>query len=241
MDLETSLGRIRAQLSGMERMTRILRAEIESQISGFAPGTMEHEDEVSSGLGSLFRAAAPLASLAVDPYGHFAPDVWIGLDHEVTDAGATVAMKALRRPGPGGEGRGVARLSVNPVFPLARKPRWVTLETAVSVEALRQARALRIDTISFFQIGPGNTAEIPRSVTMNLRLHRPGGKTSDHLGHRIPVSTMPFEHAARVSRDTLAEIDLKDVSEATIILELPLAGNYTLHLDHFALLAIDEG
>ncbi|MGI3164897.1 hypothetical protein [Pseudooceanicola sp. 200-1SW] len=239
MNIETSLGRIRTQLSGMERMTRILRAEIESQIGGFDPAALDQETEVPNGLASLFREAAPHSPQAADPYTHFAPGVWIGLDQETGDTGATVALKAQRRPTPGGEARGVARLSVNPVFPLARKPRWVTLETDISVAALKTAQALRIECIAFFQIGPGNSAEFPRSVTLNLRLHRPGGKTSDHLNLRLPVSTMPFDHAARVSAATLAEIELSDVTEATVILELPLAGTYTLHLDHFAVVALN--
>lgn len=241
MDVELSLGRIRTQLTGMERMTRILRAEIESQITGFAAGSVETESEIASGLGALFAEAAPLAPMAADPYAHFAPGVWIGLDQETPGTGATIAMRALRRPGVADPARGVSRLCVNPVFPAVQKPRWVTLETAVPVEGLRAASALRIDLIGFFQIGPGNSAEIPRSVTLNLRLHRGGGKATDHVNYRIPVSTMPFEHSVRIGAAAMAELDLRDVTEAILIFELPLSGTYTFALDHFAVLALDQG
>ncbi|MBR9762946.1 MAG: hypothetical protein GYB53_05305 [Rhodobacteraceae bacterium] len=241
-----SLSRIRTQLGGMERMVRLLRAEIEGHIAEVDPASLDRYSEIPTGLGQLFSEAAPLSAIAAEPYKHFAKDVWIGLDTEAGDTGATVSLKALHRAGEGallgaGAARGVARLSVNPVFPMAAKPRWVTLETAVSVEALKRAKGLRVDTISFFDIAAGNSAQIPRSVTLNLRLHRQGGKASDHLNYRIPVSTMPFEHSARLSPAAIAELALEDVTEALMILELPLAGTYALKLDHFAVLALEEG
>lgn len=243
MNVETSLGRIRTQLSGMERMVRILRAEIESQISEVAPGDLDRLSEIPSGLGALFREAQPMTAQAVDPYKHFAKGVWIGMDQEVGATGATVGLKALGTgQGHGrGNGRGVARLSVNPVFPLVEKPRWVTLETTLDVAALKSAQGLRVDTVSFFEIGAGNAAQMPRSVTLTLRLHRKGGKATDHLDYRVPVSTMPFEHSARFGAAAMAELALEDVTEALMILELPLAGIYALKLDHFAVMAVEGG
>ncbi|WP_010139001.1 hypothetical protein [Oceanicola sp. S124] len=240
MDVQTSLSRIRTQLGGMERMVRLLRAEIEGHIAEVDPAGLDSWTEIPTGLGQLFEAAVPLPAVAVEPYKHFAKDVWVGLDAEMGDTGATVSLKALHRAG-AQTGRGVARLSLNPVFPMAAKPRWVTLETAVSVEALKRAKGLRIDTISFFDIAAGNSAQIPRSVTLNLRLHRRDGRATDHLNYRIPVSTMPFEHSARIAPAAMDDLALDDVSEALMILELPLAGTYALKLDHFAVLALDEG
>ncbi|SNY52500.1 hypothetical protein SAMN06297129_2325 [Pseudooceanicola antarcticus] len=240
MDVQRSLGRIRTQMGGMERMMRILRAEVEGHIAAIAPAELDSYCDIETGLGQLFAEARPIAPVSVEPYKHFAKGVWMGLDTENGDCGATVSMKALH-DGMGGNGRGVARLSVNPVFPMAVKPGWVTLETAVSLEALKRAAGLRIDTVSFFDIAAGNSAQIPRSVTLNLRLHRQGGKVTDHLNYRIPVSTMPFEHSARIGPAAMEELSLGDVTEALLILELPLAGTYTLKLDHFAVLALDEG
>ena len=241
MDVQRSLGRIRTQMGGMERMLRILRAEVEGHIAAIAPADLDSYSDIETGLGQLFAEARPLAPVSVEPYKHFAKDVWMGLDSERGDCGATVSMKALHHEGGVGDnGRGVARLAVNPVFPMAVKPRWVTLETAVSLEALKRAAGLRIDTVSFFDIAAGNSAQIPRSVTLNLRLHRQNGKATDHLNYRVPVSTMPFEHSARIGPAAMAELSLEDVTEALMILELPLAGTYTLKLDHFAVLALDE-
>ena len=41
MKIQSSLNRIRTQLSGMERMIRTLRSEIETQILAYAPGEAE--------------------------------------------------------------------------------------------------------------------------------------------------------------------------------------------------------
>ncbi|MBT9383263.1 hypothetical protein KM176_05270 [Pseudooceanicola sp. CBS1P-1] len=231
--MQASLDRIRMQLQGMERMIRTLRAEVESQVSSFAPPELAQASLLASGLGTLLAEGAPAAPFAADPYQHFAPGVWIGMDPEVGDSGATVALAALPT-GPGNAPR-VSRLSVNPVFPLAAKPRWLTLECALDLEALRRARSLRLDMISFFEIGSRNIAQIPRQLTVTLRLQHRDGTRSDHLNRRIPVSTMPFEHSVRVGEAALKDIGFAAAAEAILILELPLAGEFTLHLDHFAL------
>ena len=238
MKRQLSLSRIRTQLTAMERMMRTLRAEVETQISAFSPTDIAAVTEVRTGLAEMFATGAAMSAISAQPYQHFCPGVWIGLDQEVGDCGATVALKTLHPHDPLEASTRVARLSVNPVFPLVEKPRWVTLESTVDIEALRAAKGLRLDIISFFDIAPRNTAQIPRHVTLTLRLRRRDGVQSDHLGYRVPVSTMPFEHSMTVAESGMGALHLAEAAEATLIIELPLAGEFTLNLDHFSLKAI---
>lgn len=233
-----SLNRIRTQLTATERMMRMMRAEVESHISYFSPGEVEKTTEVGTGLSTLLREGKPLESFAAQPYQRFYPGVWMGLDQEVGDCGATVALKTLHPHDPVEAMTRVARLSVNPVFPLMEKPRWVTLETATDLDTLRKAKTLRLDMISFFDISPRNGAAVPRHVTLTLRLRRRDGSTSDHLTYRVPVSTMPFEHSMTVNESGVASLDLVHADEATFIIELPLAGEFSMNIDHFSLKAI---
>lgn len=238
MKIQSSLNRVRTQLSGMERMIRTLRAEIETQISAYAPGDVESASELETGFGTMFSAAAPLAPFSAVSYKPFVPGVWVGMDAEVGDCGVTVALKAVHGHDPVQGNARVARLSVNPVFPLVEKPRWVTVECAADLAALRAATGLRLDMVSFFDISPLNTVAIPRNVTVTLRLKKADGTATDHLGYRVPVSTMPFEHTIMVADLKKAGIDATGASLAQVIIELPLAGDYTFHMDHFSLKTI---
>lgn len=238
MKRQLSLSRIRTQLTAMERMMRTLRAEVETQISAFSPADIAVATEMRTGLAEMFASGAAMPAISAQPYQHFCPGVWIGMDQEVGDCGATVALKTLHPHDPLDGSARVARLSVNPVFPLVEKPRWMTLESTVDIEALRAAKGLRLDIISFFDIAPRNTAQIPRHMTLTLRLRRRDGAQSDHLGYRVPVSTMPFEHSMIVAESGMSALHLAEAVEATLIIELPLAGEFTLNLDHFSLKAI---
>lgn len=219
-------------------MMRTLRAELESQISAFAPAEIERMTEIETGLGALLTTGAAFQAASVVPYQPVAPGLWVGLDPDAGDCSVALACKTLHPHDPQDDRQRVARLSLNPVFPLPEKPKWVTLECAVDLAGLRKADSLRIDLISFFAFAPTNTTPIPRIVTLNLRLHRPDGSTTDHLGYRVPMSSMPFEHSVRFPAAALATIDLASATDATLIFELPHAGEYTFHVDHFSLLAV---
>ena len=238
MKIQSSLNRVRTQLLGVERMARTLRSEIETQISAYAPDDVETVGELETGLGKMFAEAAPLAPFSVVSYKPFVPGVWVGIDNEVGDCGVTVALKALHGNEPMLGGFRVARLSVNPVFPLVEKPRWVTVECTADLTALQAAKGLRLDMVSFFDISPLNTVAIPRNVTVTLRLKKADGTATDHLGYWVPVSTMPFEHTVMVADLMKAGIDVTGASLAQVIIELPLAGDYTFHMDHFSLKTI---
>ena len=238
MKIQTSLNRLRTQLSGMERMIRTLRAEVENHISAYAPGDIDQVVEVETGLSRMFAEAAPRAPFSARPYDPFVPGVWLGVDQEIGGCSATVQLKCLREPHPDGRVSRVSRLSVNPAFPLAEKPRWLTLETDVDVAALRAAKGLRVAVVSFFDIGPRNNVVLPRDVTLILRLKNADASHSDHLTYRIPVSSMPFEHEVLVPDLKEAGIDFASVATGTVILSFPLAGEFTYYLDHFSLQAI---
>lgn len=238
MKIQSSLTRIRTQLSALERMMRTLRAEVESQISAYAPADVDTVSEVETGLGQMFATGKPLAPFTAQPYQHFAPGVWLGFDQEVGDCDATVALKSLRTHDPANQADHVSRLSINPVFPLVEKPRWVTLECAMDIASLRQAKGLRVDLITFFDISSRNTAPIPRHVALSLRLRYADGTTADHLNYRVPVSTMPFEHSMVLKGTSMDGIDLAHATEAQLLIELPLAGEFTFHMDYFSLKTI---
>lgn len=238
MKRQLSLNRIRTQLAGLERMMRTLRAEVETQISSFSPTDIDSVTEVRTGLAEMFASGAAMPAISAQPYEHFCPGVWVGIDQEVGDCGATVTLKTLHQHNSLDGSARMARLSINPVFPLVEKPRWVTLESTVDIESLRAAKSLRLDIVSFFDIAPRNTAQIPRHITLTLRLHRRDGAQSDHLGYRVPVSTMPFEHSMIVAEIGMGALHLVEAVEATLIIELPLAGEFTLNVDHFSLKGI---
>jgi hypothetical protein len=238
MKIQSSLNRIRNQLSGMERMIRTLRAEIESQISAYAPDDVAAVGELETGLGKMFAEAAPLAPFSAINYQPFVPGVWVGMDSEVGECGVTVALKALHSHDPLQGNARVARLSLNPVFPLVEKPRWVTLECDADIAALQAAKGLRLDMVSFFDISPLNTVAIPRNVIIKLRIKKADGTFTDKLGYSVPVSTMPFEHTVLVPDMKTAEIDTAGAKSAHIIIVLPQAGDYTFHMDHFSLKTI---
>lgn len=238
MKRQLSLHRIRTQLSGLERMMRTLRAEVETQISAFSPNDIDSATEVRTGLAEMFASGTPMPAISARPYEQFCPGVWVGIDQEVGDCGAAVTLKTLHQHEPLDGVARMARLSINPVFPLVEKPRWVTLESAIDIEALRTAKGLRLDIISFFDIAPHNTAQIPRHITLTLRLRRRDGVQGDHLDYRVPVSTMPFEHSMIVAESRMGELPLAEAVEAVLIIELPLAGEFTLNVDHFSLKGI---
>ena len=215
-----------------------LRAEVETHISAFTPNNIAIESEMRTGLTDMFASGTPLSAMSVQPYVHFSPGVWIGFDQEVGGCGATVGFRSLRSFTPGVDLEQVSRLSINPVFPMVGRPRWVTLESSVEIEALRAAKSLRLDIISFFEIAPNNITEIPRNITITLRLRRRDGTQSDLLGYRVPVSTMPFEHSMNVAESGMMALNLPDAIEATLLIELPLAGDFTLNLDHFSLRSV---
>lgn len=238
MKRQLSLNRIRTQLTGLERMMRTLRAEVETHISAFSPTDINSVTEVRTGLSELFATGTAMPAISAQPYQHFYPGVWVGIDQQVGDCGATVILKTLHQHEPLDGLTRMARLSINPVFPLIEKPRWVTLENAIDIEALRAAKGLRLDIISFFDIAPHNTAQIPRHITVTLRLRRRDGAQSDHLDYHVPVSTMPFEHSMIVAESRMGELPLAEAVEAELIIALPLAGEFTLNVDHFSLKGI---
>lgn len=237
MKVQTSLTRIRTQLSAMERMYRSMRAEVESLISAYAPGDIDNEVDVETGIGMALSAGKPLPPVSIQPYQHFFPGVWMGLDEEVGNCGATVTLKALQPHDPTNMVARVSRLSVNPVYPLVEKPRWMSLECTVDLQALRQAKALRIDLVSFFEISPANAATIPRTVGLTLRLHRNDGAVSDHPIYRLPVSTMPSAHSAPFNASNLQDAKLDTAHEARLLIDLPLAGDFMFHLDYLTVTA----
>lgn len=240
MTLLPNLTRIRTQLTGMERMIRTLRAEIETTISGFSPLDVQKIVEVNSGFSRLFDEGSPITPFDARPYKPFFPGVYCGIDEEVGGCGATVALKALHSHDPFQGRLRVARLSVNPVFPLVEKPRWVTVECDVDVNPLRTAKGLRIELISYFEIGSRNDSALSREVIFTLRTKAKNDVSSDHFGYHIPVSTMPFEHSIVVPDLEKEAVDLNTTKSATIILSLPTHGNYTFHMDHFSIQTIEE-
>jgi hypothetical protein len=100
MKRQLSLHRIRTQLSGLERMMRTLRAEVETQISAFSPNDIESATEVRTGLAEMFASGTPMPAISARPYEQFCPGVWVGIDQEVGDCGAAVTLKTLHQHEP---------------------------------------------------------------------------------------------------------------------------------------------
>lgn len=219
----------------MERLIRTLRAEIETITTSYAPHDLEKTNEVESGFGRLFIEASPINPFDARPYKPFFPGVYCGIDEEVGGCGATVTLKALQSHDPVRGRTRVTRLSVNPVFPLVEKPRWITVECDVDVTPLKSAKGLKIELISFLEIGNRNTDALPRDIILTIRTKSSDDVTSDHLGYRIPVSTMPLEHAILVSDLQKEGLPLDTATSVTAILALPTVGNYTFHMDHFSI------
>lgn len=225
---------MRTQLTGIERLVRTMGSEVDTLISAYEPANVEAIQEIRSGFGDMFASSGSLMPFAAQAYLPFAPDVWCGLDSEVGGSGATVALKTLRNFEPSRGRARVARLSVNPVFPLVEKPRWMTIESGLDIDGIRKSKTLRFDIVSFFQIAPQNNAIIPRDVRLAIRLKMTDGSFADTFEYRIPVSTVPFEHSILAPNWNQNVSAMDTAASAEVILSLPLAGDYTFHMDHFA-------
>ncbi|QUS36084.1 hypothetical protein [Falsirhodobacter algicola] len=234
MKLQLSLNRMRMQMMSIERMMRLLQSELETQIGALAPADVNRFADVPSGLSRLLQNGETMAPRLAEAYKPFADAVWVGLDHEKGSASATVALKAASEPAALGTFRS-ARLSINPVFPLAEKPGWLTLETDIDLDPLRRARGMRLDLVSFFDIASRNEVNIARNVQIGLRRFWEDGNFDDLLNYQMPVSTMPFEHAVTVPDSTFAELQLDRAHRLSLIFVLPTAGDYTFHMDYLSI------
>jgi hypothetical protein len=234
----STLSRTMIHLAGLERMVRTLKAETAAQLAEFAPDAPAGMADVPTGLSALLAEGAAFAPVAVTPYQPVAPGVWFGIDPEVGGASLAATLKAAHVALPQAGTVRTARLSANPTFPLVEKPRWVTLETAVDRAALAAAGALDIALVASLEIGPGNRAAIPPHYAVTLRVAREGGTVEDHLDHKVPVTTMPMEHALRVAPETLSKMDIANAESVTLIFVLPLCGTYTFHLDWLSVTAV---
>lgn len=234
MKVSATLARMRTQLTGIERLVRTMGSEVETLISAYEPANIEAMQEIRTGLGDMFSYAGPLQPFLAQAYLPFAPDVWCGIDTEIGGSSATVALKTLHDFEPSRGGTRIARLSVNPIFPLVEKPRWMTIECGLDIDAIKKSKTVRFDIVSFFQIAPQNTSIIPRDVRLAIRLKMSDVSFADIFEYRIPVSTMPFEHSIHVPNWNQNAAAMDTAVSVEVILGLPLAGDYTFHMDHFA-------
>lgn len=238
MDLHNNLNRILIQINAMERMTRTLRSEIETQISQYTSANIEKTVEIRNGISQLLANEEPFSAKEAVAYSQFAPDVWMGLDGEKGNSSANVALKAIQQKVFQDDTARVSRLSINPVFPISEKPRWMTLESDVDLTPIKDAKQLQIELIGFFDIHANNTTSLPRHVGVTLRLIDGNEQIVEHLKYHVPVTTMPFEHRVVIDSTAKSGINFDNIDKTILILELPTYGNYTYHIDHFAVRSI---
>jgi hypothetical protein len=238
MDFQRSLQRVQTQLDALERMIRIMRSELETQSSAFAPEDIAKARGIKSGLGTLFETGAAMNPVSATPYDPVVPDLWVGLDQETGAASVTLSARSLPVTSPATGVSRVTRLNINPVFPTHEKPRWVTLETAVDLDGLSRAKALRIDVISSLDIAKGNRAELPKTIGLTLRTVDKVSGSKDWFHYRFPISTVPFEHGIHVNEAAMKGLDLSNAKSVVCILELPQRGDFALQLDWFAVKSV---
>lgn len=228
--------RIQNHLNSIERMSRLLRSEFESCMTVFVPEGVQKSTQVTTSVNKFLESGTEISSLVVQPYDPFFPGLWVGLDQEI--GGSHVVISARRRVyrSPTGNEPLVSRLSVHPIFPLAEKPRWVTLETVVDLNSLRGAASLDVHLVSFLDIGIRKTVEIPNRFNINFRIESKGGD-ADVFRHSVPVTTLPFESSIHIAGSGVKTLTADGVTNVTCIIELPLSGDYVFNLDSFQIIA----
>lgn len=234
MKFQQGVRRIQTQLDALERMIRIIRSDLETQASALPGLQISTTSQIKSGLAAVFEKGETLAPIQAQPYDHVMPDVWVGLDQENGSAGVTIAARSIASPGIGAAHDRVTRITLNPVFPLQEKPRWVTLETRLDTAETAAAKAIRIDIISSLEIARINREEIPKTIGVTLRMTQENGLTKDVFHHWLPISTVPFEHALQIGESALRSAEIGTARNVFCILELPLSGDYAFNLDWFA-------
>lgn len=238
MQIISNLNRMAIQLAAQQRILRTLRAELENHISRLAPADIGTSREVLNGLSDLFINGRAISPFTANAYEDFYPGLQIGIDPDAAGTGVTAAVRTLHyRDLDGGTAR-ASRLSINPVFPFVEKPNWLTLEAACDVPGAQTAKKFQVEIICFFEILQQNTVSLPRTLSLTMRVKHTDGHFKDHLHYAIPVSTMPFEHTILVSEKVVNDMNMAEAEQLVLIFELPLAGEFILHIDYFSLKSI---
>lgn len=234
MKFQQGLHRIQTQLDALDRMIRIIRSELENQSYATFGSEIGASGLIKSGLGAAFQRGDSVSPVNAQPYDPLMPDVWIGLDQEIGSASMTFTAKSIAAPRVGSPYDRTTRITLNPVFPLQEKPRWVTLETKLDLADAAAAKSIRIDLLTSLEIARVNREEMPKTIGVTLRLTQEGGGTKDLIRHWVPISTVPLEHSVVIAESAMKSSEIATAKNIFCILELPLSGDYAFHLDWFS-------
>ncbi len=240
MKFSNSLRRMRTQVYSMERMLRLMRANLEEELYDFGAGGDFEGQPMTNALTDLLASDEHISMTSVSPYADFAEGVWIGYDADDPACGGNVMTQVLRANDPKEMGPRITRLIVNPVFSTKTKAKWFTLETEVDKEAFFAVDTLRLSMIGYFTPSETNRVALPKSFKITLRVTDEGGGVQDIDVYRAPVSTMPLEYGCTLNLNARQKLTAKSTSRVVLIMLLPEAGDYAFNLDHFAVHAVQS-
>ncbi len=229
--------RIATQLYAIERASRSMRSELETiaRLTGMhtAKGVL-----IGSGFSRLLSSDATRELSSSAPYVPFAEGVWVGMDERSPNSFINVAVasgiarldadKALKH----------SSLTVHPVFATDEELGWCTVESQFDTPALNEnVNYLSFEFATRFLQGLNNQFSAAQNFRLNLRIDD-GTVHADIFERAFPITTMPQTFSFSVDAGILRSHKVDQATKCSIIIQLPISGNFGFQLDHFEIRAL---
>lgn len=229
---QAKLTRLLIQTSAIERTSRQIRTQLEAELAQ-TQSVEETGERLQTGLETLLSGREGMPLQNITPYESLANAAChVGLDANNAEVESSIAA-GLSRPAYLDDRERIGNtLILQPTFWTEQSPGWVTVESMIDLPKTPGKGELSVTTMCWFDVHPAKDPRTHRGVDLQIRGHFADGSFKDLGSYRLPITSLPIEHTARLKLD-LSGSGKTAVTKLEALMFLPTWGTYAFNINLF--------